>query len=62
MDQSGSVGPANWVKMVESLEKVINNMKVSPTKNRIAVSKFNESGTVEFLLDTYDNAADVCIY
>ena len=53
IDSSGSIGKANWPKMLNFLKTLSGKLTVSPDRARIAVVSFGNEATLHFGLDSH---------
>ncbi|KAF0032046.1 hypothetical protein F2P81_016601 [Scophthalmus maximus] len=59
VDESGSIGPANFQLVRTFLNSIVGGFEVSPTKVRVGIVLYNDEATAQVYLDTFDNKKEL---
>ncbi|CAH1790069.1 unnamed protein product [Owenia fusiformis] len=59
IDASGSIGTDSYMRILESIKMVVNQLDIGMNKYRVSVINFADNATVEFHLDEHTNRNDI---
>ena len=59
LDESGSIGPVNFGKMLDFVKSVVSAYDVASNRTRIGLLTYSESVTVHFYLNHYTSKSSV---
>ena len=59
LDSSGSIGAANFQKIRNFVDAVVNDLEIGPTRTQVGVIVFSSEAYVEFGLSTYSSREEL---
>ena len=59
LDSSGSIGSANFQKIRNFVEAVVNDLEIGPTRTQVGVIVFSSSASMAFNLSTYSTREEL---
>lgn len=62
VDESSSIGTANFQLMRSFLHSIVSGLDVSPSRVRVGIMTYNDEPTPHVYLDTFSNKADILQY
>ena len=55
LDSSSSIGSTNFFKIIEFVSKVVNALKIGPTRSQVGIVVYSTNVSIPFNLNTYSN-------